>query len=572
MSTPTPMTAWLDRHGTRLAWALLVAIVLGAAVVRFVGIGDYWLNPDEGIYYSVISWPDLARRQAEIAENAHPPFYYHLLWVWSRVSMDLAWLRALAALAGVASVFGMFLLGRELIDGGRGLVTGLIAALLLACSPASIVLAQLIRPYTLQVALIVFGLYGLARWHRRGGRPALGLFAGAMALALLTHYSSVFALAAAGLPFLLLLARKQLPRRARTDLAIACTVPFVVGLSIYLLYLRNNLAGSALQQNAYATWLRPHLAVDALHAWRQAIGFCGYLFGDALSGVGMFAFLVALAVAVWQRSPRVWLGPVAIFLAAAAASRAHLYPFGPARHSVYLTPFLLLPIAWVLARGITAAPRVRWITSGLLAAGLLGHTWLYVALTGGLRVSRVGQEQVLLVRDLEKIRPRLEQLETTPGLLVTSQDSYLTLGPLWQHEREASRMVEGMRVFRWGERTVLVHSEWAFSMQGQDLGKGGAHLYDFLVKADRVLPELQVGRQRRLPTLFAGFHTANMQGLLEYDSQRRASTRLVANASTVPGCGIVELDAPTFGAEAAAALANPPPQGGGSQEHGSAGR
>lgn len=566
------MTAWLDRHGTRLAHALLAAIVLGAAIVRFVGIGDYWLNPDEGIYYSVISWPDLARRQAEIAENAHPPFYYHLLWVWSRVSMDLAWLRALAALAGVTSVFGMFLLGRELIGGGRGLVTGLIAALLLACSPASIVLAQLIRPYTLQVALIVFGLYGLARWHRRGHRPALGLFAGAMALALLTHYSSVFALAAAGLPFLLLLVRRQLSRRALTDLAIASAVPFLVGLAIYFVYVRNDLAGSALQQNAYATWLRPHLATDKLHAWRQAIGVCGYVFGDALSGTGMFAFLVALAVAVWLRAPRVWLAPVAIFLAAAAASRAHLYPFGPARHSVYLTPFLLLPIAWVLARGISAAPRVRWITGGILAASLLGHTSLYVWLTKGLRVSRVGQEQVLLRRELETIRPRLEQLKATPGLLVTSQDSYLTLGPLWQHEREASRLAEGMRVFRWGELTVLVHSEWAFSLQGQDLGKGGAHLYDFLVKADRVLPELQVGKQRRLPTLFAGFHTAVLAGLVEYDSQRRSPTRLVANAITVPGCGIVELDAPTFAAEATAALANPPPPGDGSRERGSTGR
>lgn len=566
------MTAWLDRHGTRLAYALLAAIVFGAAVVRFVGIGDYWLNPDEGIYYSVISWPDLARRQAEIAENAHPPFFYHLLWAWSRVSMDIAWLRSLAALAGVASVFGMFLLGRELIGGGRGLVTGLIAALLLACSPASIVLAQLIRPYTLQVALIVFGLYGLTRWHRRGGRPALGVFASTMALALLTHYSSVFALAAAGQPFLLLMLRKQLSRRALTELTVACAVPFVVGLAIYFVYVRNDLAGSALQQNAYATWLRPHLAVDGLHAWRQAIGFCGYVFGDALSGTGMFAFLVALGAAIWLRAPSVWLAPIAIFLAAAAASRAHLYPFGPARHSVYLTPFLLVPIAWVLARGISATPRARWITGGVLAASLLGQTWLYVTLTGGLRVSRVGQEQVLLVRDFETIRPRLEQLKATPGLLVSSQDSYLTLGPLWQHEREASRMVEGMRLFRWGERTVLVHSEWAFSMQGQDLGKGRGHLYDFLVKADRVLPELQVGRQRRLPTLFAGFHTADMQGLLDYDSQRRAATRLVADAITVPGCGIVELDAPTFGAEAAAALANTPPQDGGSQERGSTGR
>ncbi len=559
---------WLDRNGTRLAYALAAAIVLGAAIVRFAGIGAYWLNPDEGIYWSVISWPDLARRQAEIAENAHPPFYYHLLWAWSRVSMDLAWLRALAALAGVASVAGMFLLGRELVAGGRGLITGLVAALLLAASPASITLAQLIRPYTLQVALIVFSLWGLARWHRRGGRLALGVFAGAMALALLTHYSSVFAFAAVGVPFVMLLARGQLPRPRVSELLVATAVPLFVGVAIWFLHVRTDLAGSALQADAYATWLKPHLANDRAHAWRQTIGFCGYVFGDALSGTGTFALLVALAVAIWQRMPIIWLAPLAVFLVAASASRAHLYPFGPARHSVYLTAFLIVPIAWVIARGVTAAPRVRWVTAGVLALSLVAQTWLYVALTGGLRVSRVGTEQLLLADDLAKLRPHVEALKATPGLLVMSQDSYLTMGPLWANEREASRMVEGMRLFRWGQRDVLVHSAWSLSMLGSDLGKGGRHIYDFLVKANRLLPELRIGQQRRLPVLFAGFHTADMQALLTYDEQRRSPVRLIGDRHAVAGAGMLELDAPTFMAEASAAVAAMPHQEGG----GSSGR
>src|SRR5690606_40332539 len=87
-----------------------VAVAALAAALRLPALGEYWLNPDEGIYYSVIAWPDLARRQAEIAENAHPPFFYHLLWAWSRVSMEFAWLRALAALAGCVAVLAFLLL------------------------------------------------------------------------------------------------------------------------------------------------------------------------------------------------------------------------------------------------------------------------------------------------------------------------------------------------------------------------------------------------------------------------------------------------------------------------------
>ncbi len=548
----TPPTVLTPLH-QRLSWLSAGIVVALAAALRFSGLAEFWLNPDEGIYYSVIAWPDLAQRQAEIAANAHPPLFYHLLWLWSRVSMEFAWLRALPAIAGTVSVLGVFLLGRDLIGGTRGVITGLVAALLLAIAPAAITLSQVIRPYTLQMALLVFAMLGLVRYCDRGNRRALAMFSVCAAIALLTHYSSVFVLVAAAAPVVALLAQKKLSRRARVDFAVALALPFAAGLTIYLTHIATQLAGTALHTHAFQTWLRPHLATSPFHAWLQVLGLAGYTFSDAWSGTGVAALGIALGVAAWQRAPRIWLVPTVVFGLAVTASLLHKYPFGPARHSAYLMPFLVLPIGWAIARGLTATMPGRGITVAVVGALLLLRAPIYDLLSGGFRVSTLGSEKVLRRDDLPRMQAMLDQLKATPGLLATSDDSYHTLCPLWLLEREAARVVDGVRVFRWGARDVVVHPGWAFSMQGADVGKGD-HLFDFLVKADAALPEYRLAQQTRLPVLFAGFHILTMQALAQFDVGRESTQRLVHNSASVPGLGLLDLDAALFVREARAEL------------------
>lgn len=536
--------------GRVLAGVLIGVVVLVAALLRFDGLGDYWLNPDEGTYYSVLSWPTFAERQLEISEGAHPPFFYHLLWAWSRVSTSLVWLRALAATAGTLSVIAIWLLARELFPGPRGEVAGLLSAFFLALSPAAVAQSQLLRPYTFQILLLVLSLYGLARWRRRGGGAGLVIYSLAMAVALLTHYGSVFVLAAIGVTLAAFvvrafLVRSKPPRSTVLALAVAQLPPFVALLVIYFGHVRL-IAGTAWQDTLFQTWLAPYLGDDPLQLWRRALGFAGYLLGDSLSGVVALAFLGSLALAVKLRARTLWLVSGAAFGFAAIASWIGSYPFGPIRHSLALAPILIVPIAWAIATGLTAARRWQAVTVVALLALILTRQPIYAALSGGRRLVDLGPEQVLRTADLERMRPLLDSLQASEGLLVTN--GHTVLGPEMQAGVRAGRIVDGIRCFPWGRRTVLVLTVSAFSVDPADLGTG-LHLADFLQHADRTFPELGVASQSRLRFLLADFNNLPLFRLLELDRRRGAADPWIVGLSGVPGLALLELDAKRFLAE-----------------------
>ena len=77
----------MARHGT------LIAILVVAVALRLPGLGEWWLNPDEGIYYSILTRLQFTDFIAEVAENAHPPLYYLLLRGLRILTWDFVWLR-----------------------------------------------------------------------------------------------------------------------------------------------------------------------------------------------------------------------------------------------------------------------------------------------------------------------------------------------------------------------------------------------------------------------------------------------------------------------------------------------
>ena len=144
-------------RGTRLkshfaairANPLLTCLVVAAIVLRFPTLGQQSFWGDE----TLTAWQLHQPLGDEIANlpklEASPPLYFLLSWGWTRVfGVSEAGLRSLSALAGVAIVPVVYATGRTLLSRRAGLI----AAALVAFSPALIWYSQEARPYSLDFA------------------------------------------------------------------------------------------------------------------------------------------------------------------------------------------------------------------------------------------------------------------------------------------------------------------------------------------------------------------------------------------------------------------------------------
>ena len=316
----------VERYGVIAA---LLLVVLGL-FIRVPGTMEWWLNPDEGIYFSIVTQPTLAAFWAEVAENAHPPLYYMILRALGFLTTDFFWFRALSLAGGAAAVFALWECGREIAgkDPVRRTVTGLAAAALLVASPPAVTLSQIMRPYMLQLVLVAGALALLLRYGRVPERRTLLAYIALLVLALLTHYSSVLALGALSGVALYLMLAAEMPREARRDLALAHVVPTAVVLGLYLFHLRG-LAASDTADDALRGWLSFYLV-----AWLAFVGLQTTVAGRGLGGVVTVLMIAALAAAVASRA---WL-PVVVagsaLLVGLVAAAVGVYPMGAIRTCV----------------------------------------------------------------------------------------------------------------------------------------------------------------------------------------------------------------------------------------------
>lgn len=180
---------------TASGWCLLVILVF-AAFLRFWGLRD---NPawylDEGAYLDVSA--NLA--ELELRNEAlqclfvhpslpHPPLFFILSALLIKiVGPDIIAVRFVAAFCSLATVFFLFLLGRE--SGSR--TAGLIAAAAAACFPAAMPFSRWGFTYNLAGLLAVIVLY--ASMCHLNNRKGWSIWVAAIAtgLALVTTYYAV---------------------------------------------------------------------------------------------------------------------------------------------------------------------------------------------------------------------------------------------------------------------------------------------------------------------------------------------------------------------------------------------
>ena len=348
-----------------LLFATAVGAIMAGVAIRLARLGEKVLSFDEA-YTLATAQRSFVGMLETFRFEANGTLYAVLLWPLLRLSESEEMIRALAVIAGIATIAAVYWTGRALVDRRAALV----AACLVALSPALIGWSVYGRAYAFAILFAVLSFGCLARSLGTGARTERWRLLYVLSTLAMT-YSSVLA-AVTLLPIQAVVvgrhARKTQALRtwARASLAlVAGLVPLGVLLYVESTY-RDPLA-----------WLwKPDLALVRRVGGELAAGpaFFGAA-GPALAGV-IVTTLVAIVVAglflSWRRRSRpswqtaMLLGwalfpPILLFVA------SQVRPMFWGRYLGIVVPALALLIAALLVR----MPRILGIVYGVALGTLL---------------------------------------------------------------------------------------------------------------------------------------------------------------------------------------------------------
>ena len=531
--------SFCQRH---FGWLVLACVLLGF-VLRLQGLETYWLNPDEGTYLDAAAAPTWAELGGKIAPQPHPPLFHLVLRPIALFSADIGLLRLPSLVFGCLAVLGISLLTRV----GAGGFAGLVAGLLTAVAPGAILLSQLVRPYSLQLFTLSFGIWFLLRYLERKRRADLLGFSLGMGLALSSHYSSALILLAADVLVLGLLLGRRLPWSQIKLLGLAHLPLAAVLLGAYFLHLRSGVLAQSL---GVPHWLEPFVHDSAGDLWLGWIDLQRYLFGSGYGALSLL--LVILGFVAAARSRR---GPLAAFAAialviAAVASLLELYPFGNARHASYLA-IVVIPM---LAQGVVSllGGRGVWQVVGTLALALmLVFPGVVDRALGSPRVAPDQLEQVTTASAIEDLDPLFRKIQSRPGILVIDKQTWFALLPLFGRVDASSHggrhpscplddEAAGIEHFHWGTTRVLVNRAWQMrgsARQPDDFD----HVVGFLQRADAAYPSLALG-ERHDGWIFLGGGRHQLDHLVALDRSGASRLRFLSGIRRLPGFGIARID------------------------------
>ena len=227
--------AELARTRSRTFWIVAGVVALGAAL-RFATLGVQSYHHDEIVTASRVLRVGFGHAMDAVGfSESAPPLYYALAWIWTQITGTGPWgLRSLSAVAGVATIPVVYLIGCEL----RERRTGLLAAALVAVNPMLIWYSQEARAYALLAFFCSLSLLYCVRALRLGEADAAldakrdkrtfvlwGVFS---ALALATHYFAVFPLVAEAILLLRRRGRAILPGLWIVGLMALALAPLVI--------------------------------------------------------------------------------------------------------------------------------------------------------------------------------------------------------------------------------------------------------------------------------------------------------------------------------------------------------
>lgn len=330
------------------ARATLLALTLGAAWLRLPGLAaeEPWFDEVFSVVLASQDLPELLRRT--IADQTNPPGFYLLLGAWTRLGgFDLAFMRALPALAGVLTVPALAMAARAL---GASWRTALAAAGLAAVSPLALAMSSELRAYTPLGLVTVLALIAAAR-----EKPVALAVAGIALVSL--HYFGALVVAALAVGALW-----AEPRRWRR--AILPAIPAACALGAWMIVVIRSAGPRAVGGNA--SWIGAIGLRDIPSFASQIIGTFGTAWGTNAVTLAVAAALVA---GLWASLPWALRQPTSLH--AAASEEATLR-----RSARLLLCLALLPVLTVAATSLLLG-RDLWVARYLIIT--LPAFWLLLA-------------------------------------------------------------------------------------------------------------------------------------------------------------------------------------------------
>lgn len=283
-----------------LGWTgwLLIAIVLGAAALRFYHLGTPSLWRDELDQATVAQQPLTAILDGVRQHPGAAPLDYLLTALMLRVSNAEGVLRFPAALWGMLSVYWLFRLGRR----WNSSTACLIAAALLAASVLHLRYSQEVGFYSLFVFLTLTSTEALDSALRLGRWRNWLLYGTLVVLMIYTHYSGVLMLAfqAVWVLALSLEGRNQNP----SPVARSHLVRFMITAAAAVLAFLPWLFFAGMYERSLPALTSPMLAGDGLRTNLLALGRGNYwlpLLWALLAVLGFAALWRRHQISFWQR-------------------------------------------------------------------------------------------------------------------------------------------------------------------------------------------------------------------------------------------------------------------------------
>ncbi len=345
-----------QRVGAHTGVIVAVSLIAAFALRLTAALGTF-LNPDEALHYVLVNQDSLAAAYRASLTNAHPPLYFVLLYYLRFLGHSEWMLRLPSVLASTATCWMAF----RWISLVLGRASGLAALLLTAFSPVLIALGAEVRAYSILLLSMAAALYFLELAFKNQRTSSMVYYSLFLYLAILSHYSALWFVIAAGI-YVLLRIRALTPRGRLVWALFQAGAAGMYGW-LYVTHI-SKLHGSPMEQEAITGWLRdlyfkPGVMSPMAFLRKETVDLFQFLFA---SKAGIFVLFAFLAAVLWPAiygvfKKRLELTAFGIFLLLPfaldfAGSLLGLYPYGGTRHCVHLLLFATAGVSFLIAKAV----------------------------------------------------------------------------------------------------------------------------------------------------------------------------------------------------------------------------